>query len=114
MWNSVETATERAVFSSSLHGGCCGNHVIRWGCQGGCYRDGGEEPWEAVMEVEDRGKESAVTGARKVEVVSGFDSCSEGKENEVFSKDIGFSSVLAVRGEAGHSDLMSKEMVRKC
>lgn len=49
-----------------------------------------------------------------MEVVSGFDFCSEGKENEVFSKDIGFSSVLAVRGEAGHSDLMSKEMVRKC
>ena len=45
-------------------------------------------------QVEDRGNESAVTGARKVEVVSGFDFCSEGKENEVFSKDIGFSSVI--------------------
>ena len=42
MWNSGETATERAVCSSSLHGGCCGNHVIRWDCQGGCYRDGGD------------------------------------------------------------------------
>ena len=65
-------------------------------------------------QVEDKGKESAITRARKVEVVSGFDFCSEGKENEVFSKDIGFSSVLAVMGEAGYSDLMSKEMVRKC
>ena len=65
-------------------------------------------------QVEDKGKESAITGARKVEVVSGFDFCSEGKVNEVVSKDIGFSSVLAVRGEAGYSDLMSKEMVRKC
>ena len=64
--------------------------------------------------MEDRGKESAVTGARMVAVVSGFDACSEGKENEVFSKDIGFSSVLVVRGEAGHADLMSREMVRKC
>ena len=65
-------------------------------------------------QVEDRGNESAITGARKVDVVSGFDFCSEGKEHEVFSKDIGFSSVLAVRGEDGYSDLMSKEMVRKC
>lgn len=65
-------------------------------------------------QVEDKGKESAITGARKVEVVSGFDFCSEGKENDPLSKDIGFSSVLAVRGEAGYSDLMSKEMVRKC
>ena len=65
-------------------------------------------------QVEDRGNESAITGAREVEVVSGFDFCSEGNENELFSKDIGFNSVLAVRGEDGYSDLMSKEMVRKC
>lgn len=57
-----------------------------------------------MEQVEDGEKESAVTGAKKVEVVSSFEFCREGKENEVFSKDIGFSSVFIVRGEAGHSD----------
>ena len=44
-------------------------------------------------QVEDREKESAVIGAKKVEVVSSFEFCREGNQNEVFPKDIGFSSV---------------------
>lgn len=53
----------------------------------GCYRDLASEVLGGAVtgQVEHRGK-SGVIGASKVEVVSGFDFCSEGKENEVFSK----------------------------
>lgn len=60
------------------------------------------------------GKESAVPGTRKVEVVSSSECCREVKENKDLQKDIGSSLVFTVREKAGQLELMSEGVMKKC
>lgn len=51
----------------------------------------------------ERRKESAVTGTKKMQVISGLEGCRKVKGNEGLQRDIGFSSAFRVTREAGQS-----------